>query len=276
MSSFLGGIFGFGNRLKRGLKDAVKNPEDFANLVANRNQEEWQRDPDERSMGFFNPIALGKISPFMLRNQMKEAMEGITNMSRRDFMKKTAGIAGGTAAASIPGAKLLQKFAPEERAVAKQAAVEAAPKYKYNSLKEYLDDVETKAYSAHDNPVDYQMLGDDASSIPNLMKERLIQDEMSYAGNKHLSNRVRYNESGQPYIEFDNGVMRRPVQDKEMNKIISNLNEFSPQAKKEMAVYKQFVEDASSNSYHNMGNWVDDPLGKIEKNSYLRKALGYE
>lgn len=216
-NSILAGIFRMGDQVKRNLRDFAGNPGDYLDNVAHQNNIEWKKDPVERSMGFFNPVPLGTMTPFMLRKQIEDVA---TNMSRRDFMKKSAGIAGGTAAASIPGAKLLQKFAPEERAAVKQAAVETAPKYKYNSLKEYLDDVETSAMSKFDDP---RSAGWDVST-KDLMKERLLQDELAYKTAK--DNLTRPN----PKKDFNTGL---PPQSQ-----VDLLESFSPQAKEEMKLLK--------------------------------------
>lgn len=323
MSKVLGGIFGFGDKIKRRLRDAVSNPRDYLEMTADENQNEWRKNPDERSMGFFNPVPLGKVDPFLLRKQMKEAIAEIprvensiyskmpgqalkdtkyvqrnvreqaeldhmiesgfllpkaggkskkyftavdevnpdvpagntmiriardkvkpdeavsvkdverfnfstgsweslikepspVNMSRRDFMKKSAGIAGGTAALGIPGAKLLRKFAPEERQIAKEVAVEAAPKYKYNSLKEYLDDVTARAEDRATVARDQYGSGNISESFQSdMVKNQLLADEMKYSNAKQ----------GQKYGDIVKG-------DEEA------LNAFSPQAKKEMKILK--------------------------------------
>jgi len=165
--------------MKRRLKDAVSNPRDYLEMTADENQNEWRRDPNERSLGFFNPVPLGKVDPFLLRKQMKAAIDEIPSLSRRDFMKKSAGLAAGSTVGAGVTAKLLRKFAPEERAVTKEAVAEAAPKYKYNSLKEYLDDVTAHA---EDRATGYSNTygGSWKDYHPDYMKERLLSDELAY------------------------------------------------------------------------------------------------
>lgn len=241
MGSVLGSIFGFGDKLKRRLKDVVSNPSDYAEMTADENRNEWRKNPDERSMGFFNPVPMGTMGNFVLRKGLQDAVEGGTDLSRREFMKKSAGLAGGTAAASIPGSKLLQKFAPEERAVAKQAAVETAPKYKYNSLKEYLDDVtdyshdvgHERAYeSAMENGYNNHPGADrymdnfiDNFDFSKIQRERLLEDEQLY-------NHYKQN----PEIDPFSGRPHHPqvIQDR----VERSLNAFSPQAKQEMKALK--------------------------------------
>lgn len=323
MSKVLGSIFGFGDKMKRRLRDAVSNPRDYLEMTADENQNEWRRNPEEKSMGFFNPVPLGKVDPFLLRKQMKEAIAEIprvensiyskmpgqalkdtkyvqrnvreqaeldhmiesgfllpkaggkskkyftavdevnpdvpagntmiriardkvkpdeavsvkdverfnfstgsweslikepspVNMSRRDFMKKSAGLAAGSTVGAGVTAKLLRKFAPEEKQIAKEVAVETAPKYKYNSLKEYLDDVNTGANSWVDSF--YAQYGDKGMSDTlrsEMVKGRLVADELKYNNAK----------TGQKLWDVVKG-------DEEV------LNAFSPQAKKEMKLLK--------------------------------------
>ena len=220
-NGILANIFRMGDQVKRNLRDFAGNPGDYLDNVAHQNNIEWKRDPVERSMGFFNPVPLGNVSPFMLRKQMKEAIDEIPSLSRRDFMKKSGGIAAGTAAASIPGAKLLQKFAPEERAVAKQAAVEAAPKYKYNSLKEYLDDVETSVYSKYDEPW-FDEVND--LTARQQIQQRLLQDEAMY--------REAVDMGGKEYQAI--------------------RESFSPQAKEEMKAWKELSGNEWTQHIDNM------------------------
>lgn len=216
MSKVLGSIFGFGDKMKRRLRDAISNPTDYLEMTADENQNEWRKNPDERSMGFFNPVPLGKIDPFLLRKQMKEAIDEISSLSRRDFMKKSAGLAAGSTVGAGVTAKLLRKFAPEEKQIAKEVAAEVAPKYKYNSLKEYLDDVDASANSWVDSF--YNQYGDEGMSKSlrsDMIRGRLVADELKYNNAK----------SGQKLWDVVKG-------DEE------TLNAFSPQAKKEMKLLK--------------------------------------
>lgn len=241
-NSILAGIFRMGDQVKRNLRDFAGNPGDYLDNVAHQNNIEWKKDPVERSMGFFNPVPLGTMTPFMLRKQIEDVA---TNMSRRDFMKKSAGIAGGTAAASIPGAKLLQKFAPEERQVAKQVAAETAPKYKYNSLKEYLDDVKA---SAEDKATAYtnQYGGDRTMHQPSYERARLLGDELKYTNAKN----------GQRLGDVTKG-------DEEF------LNAFSPQAKKEMKEYKDYIRNGYYDyNKHNNPTMTEEELSAFIKDTW--------
>ena len=235
--SILASIFRVGDQVKRNLRDAYSDPLGYLEGAVIENHKNWKKKPDEMSMGFFNPVPLGTMGNFVLRKEIEDA---VTNLSRRDFLKKSAGIAGGSAAASIPGSKLLQKFAPEERAVVKQAAVEAAPKYKYNTLKEYLDDVETKAYSAHDNPVDFHQLGDEFTSIPQQMREQLLRDEEAYKTSKFF---YKDNLKGKAPGEWIDPFTGQPHSEEFLKNIRNTVDDFSPQAKKEMKAWKKMQGD---------------------------------
>lgn len=255
MGSVLGSIFGFGNKMKRRLRDAVSNPSDYVKMTADENRNEWRRNPDERSLGFFNPVPLGTLSNFTMR---KELGDTLTNLSRRDFLKKSAGLAGGTAAASIPGAKLLQKFAPEERAIAKEVVTEAAPKYKYNSLKEYLDDVidyshdigHERAYESamehgyNNHPGADRYMDDfvDNFDFSKIQRERLLADETAYKeAKRNLS-------SLSPKKDPTTGLPPQSQRDL--------IDSFSPQAKQEMKDLKETI-----NFYRGLaddsGTWAD-------------------
>jgi hypothetical protein len=200
-------------------------------------------------MGFFNPVPLGTMGNFVMRKELSDA---VTNLSRRDFLKKSAGIAGGSAAASIPGSKLLQKFAPEERALAKEAAIESAPKYKYNSLKEYLDDVQMWAKE------DFQaaeLSGQGARySKDEFAKRILLQDEAKYRSAKDMF---------KPGGTRDPAVYNIPEGYKSVYK---SLDDFSPQAKKEMKEFKTRLRGLFDQEPFPVGHpeyqWSQDILNK--------------
>ena len=245
MSSVLGSIFGFGDKMKRRLRDAVSSPSDYAEMTADENRNEWNRNSDERSLGFFNPVPLGTMGNFAFRKALEDA---VPSMSRRDFLKKSGGIAAGAATAGVVP-KLLRKFAAEEKPIAKEAAdvvtqaAKEAPKYKYNSLKEYLDDVETQAFSKFDEP---HTAGWDIG--PNdLMRERLLQDEAKYSSAKNRLRPEYKKNSNTMFDDIDPGSDQRL------------LDAFSPQAKKEMKAFKEYTRhpDYISGDPH---AWTDPEL----------------
>lgn len=174
-----------------------------------------------------------------------------TPVDRRTFLKGSAAV--GAAAA---GGGLLAKFgrvgevverAPEAVRAAKavEGATQAAPKYNYNSLKEYLDDVKSYAdeghadfyHSSYDphsasfkaNPeaaLDQAWI--DANNMKSdMVRQRLLQDEQMYSSLKETTP-----------DKFKNGYLPSGHTQEE---VVNKLNEFSPQAKKEMKEYKEFV-----------------------------------
>lgn len=226
-NGILANIFRMGDQVKRNLRDFAGNPGDYLDNIAHQNNIEWKKDPIERSMGFFNPVPLGNVSPFMLRKQMKEAIDELPSLSRRDFMKKSAGIAAGSTVGAGVTAKLLRKFAPEEKQVLKEGAdtvaqtIKELPKHKYNSLKEYLDDVTIRAEG--------DILGSGNAFSDSLRSEgikyRLQGDELAYNNAKWAEqNAAKYPHEYQP-------------RDRE------TLNMLSPQAKKEMKELKTLSQD---------------------------------
>jgi hypothetical protein len=248
MSEILGKIFGFGDQIKRNIRDFASNPKDYVEGAVHQNNIEWKKDPIERSVGFFNPVPLGTMGNFALRKELGEA---VTNLSRREFMKKSAGIAGGTAAASIPGAKLLQKFAPEERALAKEAVVESTPKYKYNSLKEYLDDVQGSVKEKAD--MAFPHTGKDAwtpreyeNALNSDFRRRLLDDEAAYNKNRNLMEQVNASKLPKETVFYDPAAGRSTT----FREMEQHVNAFSPQAKQEMKDWKNFTS-----TYRQADDW---------------------
>lgn len=277
MGSVLGSIFGFGNKMKRRLRDAVSNPSDYAEMTADENRNEWRKNPDERSLGFFNPVPLGTMGNFTMRKELGDA---VANLSRRDFLKKSAGLAGGTAAASIPGAKLLQKFAPEERAIAKEAVTEATPKYKYNSLKEYLDDVtdyshdigHERAYESamehgyNNHPEADRYMDDfvDNFDFSKIQKERLLRDEEAYNTAKFFYKDNLKDPTTGKWIDPFTG---KPHSEEFLRNIRNTIEDFSPQAKKEMNLWKNLHgDDWHSTDIHKWEQFKDPDGGFIHSN----------
>ncbi len=230
----LGSIFGFGDQIKRNVRDFASNPRDYIEGAVHQNNIEWKKDPIERSLGFFNPVPLGTMGNFVLNKKLQEAA---TNLSRRDFMKKSAGLAAGSAVGAGATAKLLRKFAPEERAIVKEAVVEAAPKYKYNSLKEYWDDINSEVNSSV-GPRGWQTTEGGFGTYDDLVKQRLLQDEELYKNSKFFYKDDLWDKKAGGYIDPFSGKLH----DEEFLKNIPNTKDwFSPQAKAEMKEYKNFV-----------------------------------
>lgn len=252
MGSVLGSIFGFGDKMKRRLRDAVSNPSDYAEMTADENRNEWNRNPDERSLGFFNPVPLGTMGNFTFRKALEDAVPSI---SRRDFLKKSGGIAAGAATAGVVP-KLLRKFAAEEKPIADAVAQTAkeAPKYKYNSLKEYLDDVQMWAkedFKAAD------LSGQGARySKDEFAKRTLLQDELAY-------NEAKRNLSSlNPKKDYATGL---PPQSQ-----VDLLDSFSPQAKKDMKFYKEDIAKRKPGEH-----WADRFSGDMDEIYNGLKGIDY-
>lgn len=230
---------------------------------------------------------VGALGTFATRAAMKKAMKGLEgstlNQARREFLRgrvegqasavpktelesevsraldvpmdrrtfnKAAAITG--AAGAVGAGSLLRKFGKETAEVvpkvADNASLAAVKKYKYNSLKEYLDDVETSVYSKYDEPW-FDEVND--LTARQQIQHRLLQDEKMYQISKKGHGQI-INENASfhsPRLRHD----FRPIKaedgsshlyDNVSGKIIDPndyKNAFSPQAKKEMKEYKDFV-----------------------------------
>lgn len=205
-------------------------------------------------------------------------------VTRRDFMKNSAMVSGGVAAASIPGAKLLRKFIPEEKAVAKLTTTETPSKYEYNSLREYLDDM--ISFAEEDQRAAELRFGPQFTKEQRL-RDRLLKDELEYNYLKEISNgtknpkeiayRIYFDGApeffGPDEIIYKNGSFQPRVYDElpiETKKVIAKstklvenkLNSFSPKAKEEMSIYKGYINDLNQTLYNNDPartplNWAD-------------------
>lgn len=187
-----------------------------------------------------------------------------TPMTRRDFNKGLA-----TAAVAAPAAGLLYKFGKGKQALeaAPELArvAEVAPKaaeggaYKYNSLKEYIDDViATSTEATNEFVTNWQHTGYTKGLPSELIpwnnskefdegidafykakfKDRLLNDENRYNEAKSLKetyghpeiDHISSYESPEEFIKYGQAL------DKELNK-------FSPQAKQEMKALKELHGD---------------------------------
>lgn len=165
----------------------------------------------------------GKLSKSALNKMAMEA----GNLSRRDFLKGSAAVAGG---AALGGLLKLGKHSTDN--VAAKVAKEAPKRYKYNSLKEYSDGVNNYVNTNIDNLSGY---GDTKEQI---MKEILLGDEQLYTSMK----------AGEAH-GFDN------------QQIKEILNEFSPQAKAEMKEFKNLYRSGynqlGGDAYYGDLSWPD-------------------
>lgn len=162
----------------------------------------------------------GKLSKSALNKMAMEA----GNLSRRDFLKGSAAVAGG---AALGGLMKLGKETGEQVAkhstdnVAAKVAKEAPKKYKFNSLKEYNDYLNDRSRVSSGG---ISPRGEETSYIDWDAKAGLAQeDEALYREAKDLGG-----------IEYE-----------------AKLNEFSPQAKAEMKNLKRHYQID-----YDMGNGV--------------------
>lgn len=195
-----------------------------------------------------------------------------TPVTRREFMKDSALVSGGVAAASIPGAKLLQKFIPEEKVAKKLATTETVPKYEYNSLQEYLDDM--IRFAEEDQRAGELSFGPQFTKERRL-RDRLLKDEREYNYLKEISNGTKNPKEiayriyfdgppelfGPDEIIYKNGSFQPRVYDElpietkkiiaKSTKIVENkLNSFSPKAKEEMSIYKGYINNLNQTRYN--------------------------
>lgn len=177
---------------------------------------------DETRRAFLEGKAKGRAEP--TNETVSTSIDAINEVlqkpiSRRDLMKKGAITAGGVGAlAATPS--LLRNFAKEAehtipKVVEHSADNVAINKYKYNTLKEYLDEIRKEAeITANRHHTEYgNEYGSEVpeESINKWMKNYLHGDELNY-----------------------NVYKNEPKQNKLAPWMIDHVNAFSPQAKQEM------------------------------------------
>jgi len=185
-----------------------------------------------------------------------------TPMTRRTVNK---GLAAGAAGVAMGGG-LLSKFAkvPEAAKALETVApiAEQATKYKYNTLAEYLDDAKKGAgdsqYWLNEGEHNDQFFNE-------LLQKRLKQDEANYNNSKFFFNDTLKDPKTEQWIDPFTGQYQS---EKFLKNIPNTLNEFSPQAKKEMKAYKETVnsyfpdvEGKSKVDWHDpslMQSYLDD------------------
>lgn len=202
---------------------------------------------DETRRAFLEGKAKGRAEP--TNETVSTSLDAINEVlqkpiSRRDLIKKGAITAGGVGAlAAAPS--LLRNFAKEaEHTIPKVAAhaadngaVSTAKKYKYNTLKEYLDDVQNRSY-------DYGFTESTSrDAIPDILKD----DEYVYETAKRFKEKYgsisEYHASPQGIWEKKHGF-DGASQGTNLHKV----DEFSPQVKQEMKALKQVYGDDWYNS----------------------------
>lgn len=176
-----------------------------------------------------------------------------TPVSRRNVLKGAA-LAGGVAVAP----SLLRNFSKEvEHTVPKVAEhsvdniVNSGIKHKYNTLAEYFDDVHKSSSNHYQDDLDNFEVTLFPEERDDLYKshftERLKQDESTYK--LHKSNAKSYNN---PERSLNN--LQTKLRDR-ANTYLEE-NSFSPQAKQEMAEYKNHANSYWSNEALGNDSWT--------------------
>jgi len=162
-----------------------------------------------------------------------------TNLSRREFMKK-AGALGAGAAATVATPAVLRSFVKEAEHVAPKAAAHVVDnaavstvKHKYNSLAEYLDEINTRSSHVFDGPNRAYRAQDE------IARDLLHSDEVMYNVAKDHKRHVE--------LEFADDPQAMGYS----QKLLDRLEEFSPKAKAEMKAFKQ----------SHMDNWGEPDVG---------------
>ncbi len=236
---------------------------------------------DAAGVGKVGAAGIKKLSDVAAKEYVERVLKGGTKESRREFLKttgKTATLAaigtGGIAAVRKTG-KETAKVAPK---VADNAAVQATKNYKFNSLKEYLDDVEARAYDeASIGASENGLRGRDAEDYIDEVsgdwtKNILRRDEVDYSQGKDLfKHGIEFKQNGDIIVKKDGSRINQATLDYYGNK----LEEFSPQAKQEMKEFKTRTKildtdygDISGNSWQDWLTNTDDVTTTLD---YLRK-----
>ena len=176
-----------------------------------------------------------------------------TPVSRRNVLKGAA-LAGG----AVVAPSLLRNFSKEvEHTVPKVAEhsidniVNSGIKHKYNTLAEYFDDVTKSSSKYYQDDLDNFEVTLSPKEMDDLYKshftERLKQDESTYK--LHKSNAKSYNN---PERSLNN--LQTKLRDRA--NIYLEENSFSPQAKQEMAEYKNHANSYWSNEALGNDSWT--------------------
>lgn len=187
-----------------------------------------------------NPALLANFNiPTKLNKQTKIAKEITENSElvstlstegRRNFIKQLAAITGG----ALVGGKMLSKFGNKVDDVTKAASKvdDYKGQYKYNSIKEYFDEV---------------------TSSSKAIQQKLLRDQSEY---KHAKSLLQ--ESGHPEIDPISNYKPNEFEDF-TNVLKRKTNEFSPEAKRQMRAWKSWFGD----DWNTDSQFVDDWLTEV-------------
>lgn len=185
-----------------------------------------------------------------------------TPVDRRTFLKGAAAVGAGAI-----GGGLLSRFGKAGK------IADDLPKtstHKYNSLKEYLDDVRNHADDiAHERSYEAAMESGynsmsgadrymdnfvDNFDTSKVMRDRLLSDEEAYKTSKFFyNNKLKDPKTG----EWIDPFTGQPHSKEFLNNIRNTSNDFSPQAKKEMKEYKEFANKYREGDWHRLDDIID-------------------
>jgi len=209
---------------------------------------------------------LGGLSRRSASALYDKLIEGGTSLSRREALKKLGALSGGAAIAGS-GVGVLRKLADNvvtdvAPKVLDNVAVQAAKKYKFNSLTEYLAYIRNRA--SEEAHIQAEELGggfseDDLLGSTDEWTRKMLQAEETFY-NTHKRNIATGQEPTPWEINFQQG---RPAEAMYADEILS------PQAKQEMKDFKQTTSKLASdygdaNPNESWIHWVinspeDDP-----------------
>lgn len=210
--------------------------------------------------GYSIPYALGKAGVNLGKAGLKKGISAVADKinaplgsaSRREFMKKSAAVGAGSTVAVKLAEKLL---APKLEATAApkiaEEVVEQVPKYKYNSLTEYLDHLKGQAeeqasIAASENGLSGRAAEDYIENNINTWFSWLAKkEEQTYNQAKDLVEEAKH----------IGGEQWESIPVFQQNHLDA-LNAFSPEAKAEMKTFKQKTNQMAK-------DW-GDPRGSAE------------
>lgn len=191
-----------------------------------------------------NPALLANFNiPTKLNKQTKIAKEITENSElvstlstegRRNFIKQLAAITGG----ALVGGKMLSKFGNKVDDVTKAASKvdDYKGQYKYNSIKEYFDEV---------------------TSSSEAIQQKLLRDQSEYEQAKGLLQEI-----GHP--EIDPISNYKPGEFEEFRSVLKRkTNEFSPEAKRQMRAWKSWSGSGDGWKTDTDSQFVDDWLTEV-------------
>jgi len=227
-----------------------------------------------------NPALLANFNiPTKLNKQTKIAKEITENSElvstlstegRRNFIKQLAAITGG----ALVGGKMLSKFGNKVDDVTKAASKvdDYKGQYKYNSIKEYFDEVTSskeiintafkgvpeEATKLHGpNQLGYDSLHEKSfyDEYSKAIQQKLLRDQSEY---KHAKSLLQ--ESGHPEIDPISNYKSGEFED--FRSVLKRkTNEFSPEAKRQMRAWKSWSgKDWKSDTD---SQFVDDWLTEV-------------